>query len=605
MHEADLARDLRRRRTRRLLGSLACTVVAACGGGGPGGGGPGGSSSALGINVHGPIELDAESITLRFAKPGLQIVSLVGAIPHETTSFEGALYLIEVPLQPGENDLELQGRFSTGEVVTEHLHVTNAALPRAAVVIDTALHSCLAGTDVPVHVGAGPWIGTPAELLVDREGDGVLDQRLPFQESFELGLSAEGWVRPTVTVVTQEGRLFTSSAASAPPVAVLASLDPQPLGTLAPQAGEILDLDWDPATSSVLALTGNEVLLVHLDGNSLQPIQLAGTSSPQGIHVGPGGDLYVADTGNSRILRWSAASGYRLDPTLGAAGSLGSAEQLAHPHDVIVVPDTENEQLCAVVADTGNARIRVFDLAGNVVATWRGDASGGKPVVMPKHLAAVYGRGVAVVDESDGSVRVFDTRGREHPVWRAAQESGGLVPSAARALWQETGSGAFVVSEPSMQRLLACDGLGLGLRQYTLEFAAGAVLRVRTDAGERLLVAAAGAGSPGVHVLEPRDEPSGCSPEELVSTVVAALSHGDLESVRSLIDPQFGAQLAQLLADPDLGPRFQELMQSLGTAQRVQDRPPYALVSSAREASDLRWLLRRSSAWGPWLLVSF
>jgi tripartite motif-containing protein 71 len=178
----------------------------------------------------------------------------------------------------------------------------------------------------------------------------------------------------------------------------------------------------DPRGSVYVADTGN-ARLVHLwgDGTFLGEIggpadlggaQLAAASS---VAAAPAtGLLYVADAGHNRVLvygpegilqaKWGADEGD------GAAGSGPGA--FDHPDAVAVAPSGE-----VYVADTGNDRVVELSAAGGVIDEWgsRGTAAG--HFRSPTGIAVDAAGRVYVVDSENNRVQMFEADGHLLARW--------------------------------------------------------------------------------------------------------------------------------------------------------------------------------------------
>ncbi len=127
---------------------------------------------------------------------------------------------------------------------------------------------------------------------------------------------------------------------------------------------------------------------------------------PGGIVVADG-FLYVADTGNDRVQRFTLADG-----SVRAWGAHGHAEgQLLRPGDVAV-----DDSGCVYVSDTGNHRIVKLDRDLNFVKAWGdfGPHPGffAEPDGLAWHAGELY-----VVDTDNHRVQVFDAEGRRSHEW--------------------------------------------------------------------------------------------------------------------------------------------------------------------------------------------
>jgi DNA-binding beta-propeller fold protein YncE len=140
--------------------------------------------------------------------------------------------------------------------------------------------------------------------------------------------------------------------------------------------------------------------------------------SPRGIALGPDGSVYVADAGNHRIQKFSAAGEF-IDIWGGrsiAEEEMGAPRGFNEPWDIAVASDASTlsgQGSTAYVADTWNHRVQRLDDQGNPITAWGFFGEFG-PDDGEVGRGAFYGpRGVAVTpltdSEADLLVYVTDT----------------------------------------------------------------------------------------------------------------------------------------------------------------------------------------------------
>jgi DNA-binding beta-propeller fold protein YncE len=130
-----------------------------------------------------------------------------------------------------------------------------------------------------------------------------------------------------------------------------------------------------------------------------QVITNVGLNGPRGVAFAPDGSIYVADTGNSRIVRLDSSGNI-----LASWGSRTPDGQLPPAPGTFIEPwgivvDSQGD---VYVADTWNHRIQKFDANGKFKQEW---GSFGQPSDRPEYLWGP--RGIAI--SADGRVYVTDT----------------------------------------------------------------------------------------------------------------------------------------------------------------------------------------------------
>jgi uncharacterized protein (TIGR03663 family) len=203
------------------------------------------------------------------------------------------------------------------------------------------------------------------------------------------------------------------------------------------------------------------------DGGGPLPLGAGQFNEPWGIAVAPDGTVYVADTWNHRIQRFSSEGEF-----LNAWGTLGqvsggqSAGALGFfygPRDVAISPDG-----LVYVSDTGNKRVQVFQADGLYVGEFGEEGPLDGQMDEPVGLAFDPSGVLLVADTWNGRVQQFD---RSHTFLRKWVMEAWYGQSVNNKPFLATdGSGWVYITDPEMFRVLVFDGLGnyhWGFGQYS------------------------------------------------------------------------------------------------------------------------------------------
>ena len=167
--------------------------------------------------------------------------------------------------------------------------------------------------------------------------------------------------------------------------------------------GSLYVVDTDNHRIQHLTTTG-EVLHVWGSFGDVTTGSAPGGSfnQPWGIGIGPDGSIYVADTWNHRIQKFSPEGEFLT--MWGAFGQAESPTAFWGPRDIAVTADGK-----VLVTDTGNKRVVIFDEQGNFISEF---GSAGMN-------AGEFDEPVGLALDADGKVYVADTWNRARAGLRA------------------------------------------------------------------------------------------------------------------------------------------------------------------------------------------
>lgn len=161
------------------------------------------------------------------------------------------------------------------------------------------------------------------------------------------------------------------------------------------------------AAPTGIAPLGDDVMVVDRDNTHIHRYGADGTlleewgvrggeagqlQTPLDLTVGEGGSVFVADAGNNRVQRFTAAGAFE--------GAF--SDGLATPQGVDAGGDGT-----LFVADSGNDRVRLLDPFGGFLGGWGMSGSGQGEFDLPRGIAADCAGRVFVTDAFNNRVQVF------------------------------------------------------------------------------------------------------------------------------------------------------------------------------------------------------
>ena len=207
-----------------------------------------------------------------------------------------------------------------------------------------------------------------------------------------------------------------------------------PSGVALDSAGNIFIVDWQNARlRRVDATTGVITTVAGTGANGFAgdggPASAALLNGPNGVTVDGAGNIFIADTGNQRIRKVDGGTGtistVAGDGTFGFAGDGGAAiaSRLALPAGVAV-----NAAGDLFIADTNNSRIRAIDHATGIITTLAGTGGFGFGGDGGLATAAVLYAPSGVAVDPSGDVLIADQVNRRV---RRVFVSTGLIDTVA------------------------------------------------------------------------------------------------------------------------------------------------------------------------------
>jgi DNA-binding beta-propeller fold protein YncE len=191
-----------------------------------------------------------------------------------------------------------------------------------------------------------------------------------------------------------------------------------------------------------------ETFSAFTGGVGTEPGQFAG---PRGLATDDHGNIYVSDTGNSRIQEFDPEG--KFITFIGTAGS-GPGE-LRQPNGIAVDPSGN-----IYVADAMNQKLIKYGADGKFVSEWKGPDSG---FYGPRDLAFGANKLLYIIDQGRTRVARFDPASEQFIVWGTSGDGDGQINEATGIT---VGDNLVFVADAMNNRIQVFDLNGNFVRQW-------------------------------------------------------------------------------------------------------------------------------------------
>jgi DNA-binding beta-propeller fold protein YncE len=205
----------------------------------------------------------------------------------------------------------------------------------------------------------------------------------------------------------------------------------------------------DTSNARIQKFSPNGTFVTNMGTKGRGPGQL---EAPTGIAIGRTGKLYVADAGNHRVQKLAP------DGTLIAEWK-GAEPGFYGPRRIAIGPDDS-----IYVVDQGHARIVRFNLDGEVLATWGSGGTGDGQFRDPTSVAVDPTNKVYVADPLNSRIQVFDSNGKFLNKWSIPEWA---EPSGFEDLAVNPDTGRLYASSAHISSILVFDLQGKRLETVT------------------------------------------------------------------------------------------------------------------------------------------
>jgi len=237
---------------------------------------------------------------------------------------------------------------------------------------------------------------TITNYLIDKDGDKVTESSSS-SASFKLSYSGLGVYTPRVVVRTDDNVLYEAGSFQS------INIIENPLKNATVITGTNGVEDLEEYGAYIYALNGSSLIKISENNASdTSTINLSGLSGAKGFAFDSDGNIFVADTGNNRVVKYLASNNYAIDSSFRADQSGSAKGELNAPVDVTI--SGIGTSIKVFVLDAGNNRVQIFNHVGAYSADFDGSTTTEGKLNAPLNMVG-GGNSVIISDSGNGMVR--------------------------------------------------------------------------------------------------------------------------------------------------------------------------------------------------------
>jgi len=355
------------------------------------------------------------------------------------------------------------------------------------------------------------------KYLFDKDGDGYLDE-IKYESNFKTSYQKEGKYFPQVTIECDDGTLYTTQKdtsidiKSQPVIKEIANLSNL----------DIKDMQYSFDRKKYFILTNSAIYEINASNNDILNIIDINCNNPEGFFVDEDDNIFIANTDENKIIKFSKSNNYQETLTFGTEGS-GNGE-LNKPKDLVVEGTAEDQKI--YVLDSGNNRVQVFNYVGAYLYSFDGSNTSTGKLNNPTSMIGFFSQPLVIVDNGNGVIRTLQcVKGQKESEVSVIKEN--ISPDIGKITM---GNGDLIVPDMGTKKIMIFQN-SFYLKKF---FNLNTIPKIAISK-DGINFITAYEGEKGVKEINLQIDPKGSQPLDVAKKFVNSLINGENDKVEKLL----------------------------------------------------------------------